>query len=244
MIMATLQPLRAWLDLARAGNAPSVWSNVLAALVLSAPLGPSWPAPHLLLLALVAGTLAYAGGATLNDVADAAFDRRHRPQRVIPSGVVSRAGAAWLGVLQLAAAFGLFALLGASLAHIAALAAMILLYDCLHKRWAGSVIFMAGCRACLALTVASLPGHAFTPVLLAWIGVLAAYIIGLSVLARLEYVAGMPALALGRWVGRLLALMPLVDAAALLLAGAWSAALACALAAPLGRVTQRLAAST
>lgn len=244
MIVASLPPLRVWLDLARAGNAPSVWSNVLAALVLSSASAGSWPEPHLLLLSLVAGTLAYAGGATLNDVADAGFDRRHRPGRAIPSGVISRGGAALVGGLQLVVAFGLFALLGASPVCIAALAAMILLYDWLHKRWAGSVLLMAGCRVCLALTVASLPGQSLTPALLAWLAVLAGYIVGLSVLARLEYVAGAPAQALGRWVGRLLALMPLVDALALVVTGAWPAAVVCVLAAPLGRVAQRLAAAT
>jgi hypothetical protein len=34
---------RLWLDLARAGNFPSVWSNVLAALVLSMPVAGAWP---------------------------------------------------------------------------------------------------------------------------------------------------------------------------------------------------------
>ena len=52
---------RLWLDLARAGNFPSVWSNVLAALVLSAPVVGAWPAPGLFALTLLAGSLAYAG---------------------------------------------------------------------------------------------------------------------------------------------------------------------------------------
>jgi len=75
-----------WLDLARAGNFPSVWSNVLAALILSAPLVGMWPSAGILAVTLLAGSLAYAGGTTLNDVADAAFDRRHRPERAIPRG--------------------------------------------------------------------------------------------------------------------------------------------------------------
>ena len=40
-------PFLLWLDLARAGNFPSVWSNVLAALALSAPVAGAWPAPGL-----------------------------------------------------------------------------------------------------------------------------------------------------------------------------------------------------
>ena len=37
---------RLWLDLARAGNFPSVWSNVLAALVLSMPVAVRFDVAH------------------------------------------------------------------------------------------------------------------------------------------------------------------------------------------------------
>jgi 4-hydroxybenzoate polyprenyltransferase len=77
-------PVRACFDLARAGNFPSVASNVLAALVLSGAGGPGWPPAFLLAIAIVAGCLIYAGGATFNDVADAGFDAKHRPERAIP----------------------------------------------------------------------------------------------------------------------------------------------------------------
>jgi len=236
---------RAWFDLARAGNFPSVWSNVLAALVLSSAAGYTWPAAVPWLLATLAATFAYAGGTTLNDVADLAFDRRHRPERALPSGIVSRTTAALVGACQLAAGFAIFVFaLGASAAWAGALVAVIVGYDWLHKRWAGSVLLMAGCRAFLGLTVASLPGHGFTPALLTWVSLLSAYIVTVTLLARAEYKPGAPAARLGRWVGRLLAFIPLVDATVLLAVGAWPMALACAAAIPLGRFAQRLAAST
>jgi 4-hydroxybenzoate polyprenyltransferase len=245
MTRAPRSAFRAWLDLARAGNFPSVWSNVLAALVLSSSGGYAWPAAAPWLLAVLAATLAYAGGTTLNDVADLAFDRRHRPERALPAGIVSRPAAAVVGSLQLAAGFAVFVLaLGASAAWAGALVAVIVGYDWLHKRWAGSVLLMAACRAFLGLTVASLPGHAFTPALLVWAGVLSVYIVTVTLLARAEYKPGAPAARLGRWVGRLLAFIPLVDATVLLAVGAWPVALACAAAVPLGRLAQRLAAST
>ena len=223
---------RAWFDLARAGNFPSVWSNVLAALVLSSAAGYTWPAAVPWLLATLAATLAYAGGTTLNDVADLAFDRRHRPERALPSGIVSRTTAAIVGAGQLAAGFAIFVFaLGASAAWAGALVAVI-------------VLLMAGCRAFLGLTVASLPGHGFTPALLTWVSLLSAYIVTVTLLARAEYKPGAPAARLGRWVGRLLACIPLVDATVLLAVGAWPMALACAAAIPLGRFAQRLAAST
>lgn len=244
-------PVSAWLDLARAGNLPSVWSNVLAALVLStpaavtAPASQLWPSPSIWLWATLVGSLAYAGGATLNDVFDAAFDSRHRRDRAIPSGAVTRRAAAWGGSLMLAASVVLFgAVLGASWLWAAVMAGAIVSYDWLHKRWAGSVLLMAACRAGLALTVASLPEQAFTPALIAWVAALSAYIVALSLIARAEYRPGAPAAVLGRWVGRLLAAMPLVDAAAVLAIGAWPAAVACAMAVPLGRGAQRMFAST
>jgi 4-hydroxybenzoate polyprenyltransferase len=237
--------LRAGFDLARAGNFPSVASNVLAALVLSSRAGPVWPAAGLLGLALVAGGLTYAGGATFNDVADATFDARHRPTRAIPRGVISRAGAGWLAGGEMALGLGLLIVAGAAVAWAGALAATILLYDWIHKRWIGAVGLMAGCRVLLAVTLASLPGHAAQGLFRWWVSALFVYIVTLSLIARWEYRAPAGrAASLGRTVGRLLAFIPLIDALALGVAGAWLAALACAAAVPLGRWAQRLAAST
>jgi 4-hydroxybenzoate polyprenyltransferase len=236
--------VRTWFDLARAGNFPSVASNVLAALVLSSPGPVDWPPGGLLAVAILAGCLVYAGGATFNDVFDAEFDRRHRPERAIPRQLVSRTGAAWVAGVEMLLGLAALVLIGASPAWAAGLAATILAYDWIHKRWIGSVALMAGCRVLLALTLASLPGHAATPAFLAWIAVLFVYIVTLSLIARWEYRPGAPAARLGRAVGGLLAFIPLLDALALLLASAWLPAMACATAVPLGRWAQRLAAST
>src|SRR5688572_24522777 len=148
---------RAWLDLARAGNFPSVWSNVVAALVLSGPVLGAWPSPSVVVVALIAGSLAYAGGTTLNDVADVRFDSVHRPERAIPRGVVRRSTAAWVGAIELVVGLGVLVALGASVLWATALAVTIVLYDWIHKHWAGSVVLMAACRMLLALTIASLP---------------------------------------------------------------------------------------
>ena len=237
-------PFRLWLDLARAGNFPSVWSNVLAALVLSAPVAGTWPPPSLLALAFLAGSLAYAGGTTLNDVFDAGFDRQHRPERAIPRGLIARSTAAWVGGLQLAFGLGLLVFIGASPLAAACLATTILLYDWLHKRWTGSVILMAGCRVMLAVALATLPGHATSRAFVAWIVALFVYIVVLSLLARREYHPGAPAEKLGKIVRKMLAFIPLVDAAALLAIVAWIPAVCCAVAVPLGKWAQRKAASS
>lgn len=237
--------IRVWVDLARAGNFPSVASNVLAALILStAPLNAGFPAVSVLALSILAGCLIYAGGATFNDVFDAAFDAKHRPERAIPRGAVSRSAAAWVAGIEMLLGLALLIVLGASPLFAFALAATILAYDAIHKRWIGSVVLMAGCRVLLACTLASLPGHAFTAPFLGWIAALFIYIVVLSLIARWEYEPGAPAAKLGRAVGRLLAFIPLIDAIALLLVGAWVPAMACAVTIPLGRWAQRLAAST
>lgn len=238
----TRSPFHLWLDLARAGNFPSVWSNVLAALVLSAS-AYAWPEPPVLLLALLAGSLAYAGGTTLNDVFDAGFDRKHRPERAIPRGFISRATAGLVGGLQLALGLGLLVFLGGSPFAAFGLGATILLYDWLHKRWVGSVVLMAGCRVMLAVTLATLPGHAWSVAFDLWVGALFVYIVVLSILARREYVPGAPAEKLAQIVRKMLRFIPWVDAVALLVLGLWLPALCCVIAVPLGRWAQRMAAS-
>lgn len=236
--------LRLWLDLARAGNFPSVWSNVLAALVLSAPVVGTWTSPGLLALTFLAGSLAYAGGTTLNDVFDAGFDRKHRPERAIPRGLIARSTAGWVGGLQLAVGLGLLVYLGASPLAAAGLGAVILLYDWLHKRWTGSVLLMAGCRVMLALTLATLPGQTLSRLFIAWIVALFVYIVVLSLIARREYVPGAPAEKFAKQVRKLLAFIPFVDALALIASAAWIPAACCVLAVPLGKWAQRKAASS
>lgn len=236
--------MRIWFDLARAGNFPSVASNVLAALILSSDAGIAWPPAATLALAIIGGSLVYAGGATFNDVFDAEFDRKHRPERAIPHGAVTRGGAATVATLEMGLGLGLLILLGASVLWTLALAATILLYDWIHKRWVGSVILMAGCRVLLAVSLASLPLHTPTTAFLGWVSALFVYIVTLSLIARWEYKPGAPAAKLGKAVGKLLAFIPLIDAIALLVVGAWIPAMVCALAIPLGRWAQRLAAAT
>ena len=71
-------------------------------------------------------------------------------------GLIARSTVAGVGALQLAAGLSVLVFLGASSLAAAGLAATILLYDWLHKRWTGSVLLMAGCRVMLAVTLARL----------------------------------------------------------------------------------------
>jgi len=123
----------------------------------------------------------------LNDAFDAQFDQQHRPERPIPSGAI-RAQSVWrwgftwllLGLLELS-------LLGESTAVLAVmLAVSILVYDAIHKIFAFSPILMAGCRFFLVILAASAAEDGVVGLSIWSALVLAAYVVGLSFLARRE----------------------------------------------------------
>ncbi|HUF62202.1 MAG TPA: UbiA family prenyltransferase [Verrucomicrobiales bacterium] len=141
----------AFIRLARSSNLPSVWTNSLTAWILAG--GTASESASLWIL-LCGGSLVYAGGAVLNDAFDVEFDRRHRPERPIPAGLLSTRSVWITGLLALAAGSALLAW-RASPGLAAALAIAILFYDGIHKKWVGAVWIMAACRALLACVVAS-----------------------------------------------------------------------------------------
>lgn len=173
--------IRAWLELARISNIPTVWTNVTAGWLLA---GGGLAEPRLGWL-LVAGSMLYTGGMILNDAADARFDAEHRQERPIPQGRV-RLGMAWAVGLGLLAVGWLLAVKGGT-AHAgitAALVSCILFYDLYHKPWIGAVWVMGLCRVLLFLMAASAEGLWSlyqTPALL-----LGTYIVGLTLVARQE----------------------------------------------------------
>lgn len=186
--------LQALLNLGRAANLPTVWTNVLAAFVLSSAAAlPPWST---VCLVLIGASLMYAGGCALNDVCDVAFDRRYRPERAIPSGVFTLGQARGLAIAALA--------LGAALVTTASLhrggwhhgwrgiactlglVAAIVAYDLAHKRWPGAVWLMGLCRALLWLMPASLPHQNATRLVWTWAALILFYIGGVSLTARGE----------------------------------------------------------
>jgi 4-hydroxybenzoate polyprenyltransferase len=76
--------LSALLRLARISNLPTVWSNVLAASVLAGGMSAAAIAQVMLAMSLL-----YTGGMFLNDAFDERIDSRERPDRPLPSGVLS-----------------------------------------------------------------------------------------------------------------------------------------------------------
>ncbi|MEX2578671.1 MAG: UbiA family prenyltransferase [Verrucomicrobiales bacterium] len=186
--MSPASHLRTLLILGRVSNLPTVWSNVLVGWFLA---GGSWTGePWWILLGM---SLLYVGGMTLNDAFDADWDREHAPDRPVPSGKISTASAWTIGAIELLG--GLAVLFAGSSAHwilLSALVVSILLYNWLHKRWAGSVLFMGLCRAFVYLgagsAVVSHTSALEVPPLLAVIAAGAVlYIAGLTLAARAEH---------------------------------------------------------
>jgi 4-hydroxybenzoate polyprenyltransferase len=179
--------IRAWLELARISNLPTVWTNVTAGWLLA---GGSWQNPILGWM-LLAGSLLYTGGMILNDAADAKFDTKHRQERPIPSGRASLTTAWIVGFGMLVSGWCVAVLLGGACWGItSALVGCILFYDFYHKPWAGAVWVMGACRVLLYL----MPGMPCqTGACIPWwlpVGVpalaLGAYIVGLTMVARME----------------------------------------------------------
>jgi 4-hydroxybenzoate polyprenyltransferase len=193
--MPLLSLLRTLLILGRISNLPTVWTNVAVGWFLS---GGAWTGEFALIL--LGMSLVYLAGMTLNDAFDADWDRQHAPQRPIPAGRVS-SGAVWTaGSIEMLVGAGVLSgLTTASPLLAGGLVLAVLLYNVLHKRWAGSVVFMGFCRALVYLGAGSavaahtraieLPG---TLLLIA--GGVVLYIAGLTLAARQEHLAAPPGL--------------------------------------------------
>lgn len=173
------------LVLGRVSNLPTVWSNCLAAFVLSK--GNSYGDLALLMLG---ASLFYLGGMYLNDAFDAGIDRQFRKERPIPSGAIREKTVWTLGGLQLALGFVCFSIAHVPYSLSILLGASILVYNAAHKAISWSPILMALCRFVLFLAVASV-GQAGIAGNVLWSAIaLSCYIIGLSCVARRQSGSG------------------------------------------------------
>ena len=178
---------RAWLQLARVSNTPTVVSNAVAGAAVASIASPADVPAGTVAVVAVAMALFYTAGMILNDVADLELDRRERPERPLPSGAVTR-GAALAAVcaltgagLAILAAFGLEPLLAGI-----ALAALIVLYDLWHKGNPLSPVLMAGCRALVYVIAALAVTGSLTAELWGAAALLLVYVVGLTQVAKAE----------------------------------------------------------
>lgn len=170
-----------FLKLGRVSNLPTVWTNAVAGAVLAGQ--PSFGA---IVIVGVALTLFYVGGMWLNDAFDAKVDAREKANRPIPMGEVAvgtvfAGGFAMLG-LGIVLAFAMGATTG--LAGLC-LAALVVLYDWLHKRTVLSPVIMGGTRFFCYVTAALAVGTITGPVFWGALGLLA-YTAGLTYAAKQE----------------------------------------------------------
>lgn len=179
-----LPPARTLLVLGRVSNLPTVWTNVLAATVISG--ADPWSAATLLVA--VAMSAFYTGGMFLNDAFDREIDARERPGRPIPAGQVA-AGAVFAigyGLIALGLALLLLFSTAALFAGIA-LAATIIAYDLHHKDNPLGPVVMGLCRALVYVATASALGEVSLAIVAAAIAVFA-HVVGLTYAAKQEAV--------------------------------------------------------
>ena len=178
------------LKLGRVSNLPTVWTNLLAALVLAG--GTVLEAASLVLLAAL--SLFYVGGMYLNDAFDAEIDAKERPERPIPSGQVKRETVFMLGFGMLALGIGMVAGVGSfggaggiwPAAGALGLAAAIVFYNWHHKGNPLSPLVMGLCRVLVYVTAGLTVAAALPAGLLIGAALLLCYLIGLTYVAKQE----------------------------------------------------------
>ena len=173
----------AWLQLARVSNAPTVVSNTLAGAVLASSVADAGTVA----VVAVAMALFYTAGMILNDVLDYEVDRVQRPERPLPSGVVSRRAAITAVAALFAVGEALLLVEGwePALAGLG-LVALIVLYDAWHKGNALSPVLMGGCRALVYVVVALAVTASVALEVWTAAAVLLIYIVGLTQVAKAE----------------------------------------------------------
>jgi 4-hydroxybenzoate polyprenyltransferase len=180
-----------YLQLGRVSNLPTVWSNVLAGIVLGGAALRVGPAIGLGL----AASLYYVGGMFLNDAFDHRVDARQRPERPIPAGLIGagevyRIGFGLLGaglvLLVVCAALGSGVRVTPTLGAGLALAASVVLYDAWHKNNALSPLIMGTCRLLVYVTAALATSDDVGLSLAAGGASLLAYLVGLTYVAKQE----------------------------------------------------------
>jgi 4-hydroxybenzoate polyprenyltransferase len=212
------EKFKAVLTLGRISNLPTIWTNVFAAMML-AMYGRELPIFRLpykgsvdymieikqYIWMLVGASLVYVSGTTLNDAFDEKYDKKHNPQRPIPSGILKTWEVWAIGIFEMATGgHVLFHFAHVQPLYLILLCCAISFYDSIHKKWAGSVWIMGSCRLFLWLAAASAlastyPGEigdenysSITNLVVVWSIALLLYIAGITYVARGEATGKLP----------------------------------------------------
>lgn len=122
--------LKALLATGRISNLPTVWCNCLVATILIATLESTGYIDISIKLFIIASS-AYVGGCFLGDAFDTEFDRKHKPERPIPSGILDQKFVLWLGLFLILVPS--YFITSDSYLYLI-LFGVILLYALLHKK--------------------------------------------------------------------------------------------------------------
>lgn len=222
------------LRLGRVSNLPTVWTNTLTGVVLAGGNLLSIEVPAL----IVAFTFFYTGGMFLNDAFDRESDRRARPDRPIPAGLVQAEAVFVMGYGMVLLGIIIVIVLGigkgwAPAVSAAALAAAIVSYDAYHKQNPFGPWIMALCRALIYVAGAAVISGHISATVVAGAAILFAYVAGLTYAAKRTST-------LSSTVGRLIAGIALLDAALMADLGAFGGAGFAVLAFALTRRWQRM----
>ena len=210
-------PRPKWLAYAQLIRLPNLFTAVADPLAGWLVVGGGTPAWHLVLLVGASASL-YTAGLVFNDCFDYQLDRQYRPDRPLPRGDITRAAAAWLASALLVLGLALAWAAGRFPFGIALfLAALIFFYNAWAKRFAVlGPLTLGACRFANFLL-----GMRYAPPALWWMpGVVAVYVVGLSLVARQEELRP----AVRGTVKQLLLGIILVDAALVAGQGDWSGA--------------------
>lgn len=182
--------IKPFIELCRVSNLPTVWTNVLAAILLTGE-KISWINFTVLATSI---SLFYSGGMCLNDIFDAPVDMMNKRFRPLPSGRVSMKQAYALTGVLFAAALLLLILIPFKKAFYPGviLLGIIIVYDKFHKARPLSVLLMAACRFMIfilcAIAQSGIVGH----FVLYAASIQFAYTLSISIVARYENTKKIP----------------------------------------------------
>ncbi|WP_202912457.1 UbiA-like protein EboC [Sphingobacterium olei] len=128
-----MKKLLGYIRLMRPANVVTAIADVLAGISISGYLSPLGWSPLPILLLCISTIGLYSGGIIFNDVFDSELDRVERPERPIPSGVISKVEATVFGILFFGIGMGTAYLLGLA---STVLAIAIMLACLVYNRWA------------------------------------------------------------------------------------------------------------
>ncbi|HVL67369.1 MAG TPA: UbiA family prenyltransferase [Vicinamibacterales bacterium] len=235
--------LRAYLALARVSNLPTVWTNVLAGMVLSRAAVEI----DVYVVVAISVSLLYSAGMAFNDVVDLDHDRRASPDRPLPAGDLTASQGTTFAVTLMT--LGTAGLVGAAvpagavaLATTAALTVLlclaILYYNVRHKTDALSPLVMGLCRGLVYCVAAAVAAGSVGAAVAGGAALLTVYTVALTLVAKYygrEY---------GWTIPWLIAGICLVDAALIASAGAARLAAAALAGFPLTLAAQRIVKGT